>query len=281
LCFFALAKAVDLYLSRITDRDPTLKRVTEPTSFVVKVLFTLLATVVVLENLGIRLTAVWTTLGVGSVAIALALQETLSNLFSGLYLLADRPIRPGDYIKLDSGQEGYVVHVGWRATSIRALSNNTMVVPNLSMCKAVITNYSQPDERMGFGIQISVARGTDPRRVERILTEVGKEAARDSQNGLLAEPAPSASFIPGFGSSTLDFSLGFQIRRFVDQWAVQSELRERIWERFQKEEIEIVGPAQALFLDPSLLRLLPERDGNASQSPRSEAQLPKQPMSAH
>ncbi len=144
----------------------------------------------------------------GSVAIALALQETLGKLFSGLYLSADRPIRPGDYIKLDSGQEGYVVHVGWRATSIRTLGNSIVVVPNLSMSKAVITNYSQPDERIALGIQVSVARGTDPRRVERILTEIAMEPARATEDGLVADPEPSASFIPGFGSSTLDFTLG-------------------------------------------------------------------------
>jgi len=281
LGFLALAKAVDFYLSRLTERDPTLERVTEPVSFVARVLFALLATVVVLENLGVHLTAVWTTLGVGSVAIALALQETLGNLFSGLYLLADRPIRPGDYIKLDSGQEGYVVHVGWRATSIRALASNIVVVPNLSMCKAVITNYSRPDERTGLGIQISVARGTDPRRVERILVEVGREAARESKNGLLAEPEPSASFIPGFGSSTFDFTLGFQVRRFIDQYGVQSELRKRIWERFQQEGIEIVGPAQALILDQSVLRLLQETEGDAAQMPRTEAQPPKVPVGSH
>jgi small-conductance mechanosensitive channel len=138
------------------------------------------------------------------------------------------------------------------------------------MSKAVITNYSRPDERISLGIQVSVARGTDPRRVERILTEIAKEAARQSTDGLAGDSEPSASFIPGFGSSTLDFTLGVQVRRFVDQYRVQSKLRKRIWERFRKEGIEIVGPAQTLVLDKSALRLLTGEELNSDQ----ESELP-------
>ena len=116
----------------------------------------------VLENLGISLTAIWTTLGVGSVAVALALQETLSNLFAGLYLLADRPVSPGDYIKLDSGQEGYVMHIGWRSTTMRTQSNNIVFVPNSTMAKAVITNYSLPELMVSVTIPVRVAYGSDP-----------------------------------------------------------------------------------------------------------------------
>jgi small-conductance mechanosensitive channel len=134
LGFYALGKAAELYFGRLNERDPALERITGPASLVARVIFALLATIIVLENLGIHLAAVWTTLGVGSVAIALGLQETLGNLFSGLYLLADRPIRPGDYIKLDSGQEGYVVHVGWRATSIRTLGKTALLWCPICRC---------------------------------------------------------------------------------------------------------------------------------------------------
>jgi small-conductance mechanosensitive channel len=90
LVFYALAKMVVLYLGRLSLKEPALVRVTQPAAFVARLLFALLAAIIILENLGIHLTAVWTTLGVGSVAVALALQETLSNLLAGLYLLADR-----------------------------------------------------------------------------------------------------------------------------------------------------------------------------------------------
>ncbi len=131
----------------------------------VRVLFTILAISIVLEHNHASLTAIWTTLGVGSVAVALALQDTLSNLFAGLYLLADRPVSPGDYIKLDSGQEGYVLHISWRSTRMRTQSNNIVFVPNSIMSKAVITNYSLP-ELTSFTSRSSAraAYGSDPRR---------------------------------------------------------------------------------------------------------------------
>jgi small-conductance mechanosensitive channel len=251
LFFYALARLVSLYLRLVVQKSPELQRVTEPAAFVARVLFALLAAFIILENLGIHLTVIWTTLGVGSVAVALALQETLSNFFSGLYLLADRPISPGDYIKLDSGYEGYVVQVGWRSTSLRSLGNNIILVPNALLAKAVITNYARPEDRMSLDIHVSVPYGTDARHVEKMLVEVAEEAARDKTEGLLAEFPPSAKLIPGFGPSTLDFTLGVQIRRFVDQYQVQSELRKRILERLQKEGIDVPLPAQRLILDRS------------------------------
>ncbi|HLY62953.1 MAG TPA: mechanosensitive ion channel family protein [Terriglobia bacterium] len=254
--FYFLAKVVNLFLTRWGLRDPALVRVTQPASFMVRIIFALLAAVIIFENLGIHLTAVWTTLGVGSVAVALALQETLSNFFAGLYLLADRPVNPNDYIKLDAGQEGYVIRIGWRSAALRTLSNNLVIIPNATLAKAVITNYSMPVERMSYSLPVSVAYGTDPRRVEKILVEVAQQAASDGVEGLLSQPEPSASLIPGFGASSLDFSLNLQVRQFSDQYSVQSELRKRILARFQKEGIEMPFPTRSLVLDKSVVASL-------------------------
>jgi small-conductance mechanosensitive channel len=250
------AKVIVLALRRVSQKDPALERVTQPAAFVVRVLFALLATIIFLENLNVSLTAIWTTLGVGSVAVALALQETLSNFFSGLYLLVDRPVNPGDYVKLDSNQEGYVVRIGWRSTILRTLGNNYVVLPNATLAKAVITNYSLPAPCIGFGLVVSVAYGTDPERVEKVLLRVAQEAIQDGLSGLLADPAPSVSFIPGFGDSSLGFTLSVQLRRFDDQYSVQSDLRKRIVKRFKEEGIETPFPTRTLILDQPTLDLL-------------------------
>ena len=267
LVFYALARVVVLYLGRLSQREPALSRVTQPATLVTRVLFALLATIIILENLGIHLTAVWTTLGVGSVAVALALQETLSNLFAGLYLLADHPISPGDYIKLDSGQEGYVLKVGWRSTKMRTLGNNMVVVPNSAMAKAVIINYSTPEPRMSLAVNVSVAYGTDLNLVERVLLDIAMKAATDGVEGLLRTPEPSVRLIPGFGASSLDFSLNVQVRRFVDQYWVQHELRKRIVERFQKEGIDMPFPTRTILLDDRALAALGGPDGKSEPKP--------------
>ena len=264
--FYFPAKVLLLFLRRFQFKGPGFERVAAPASFLIKALFALIGVILVLENWGIHLTAVWTTLGIGSVAVALALQDTLNNFFAGFYILADRPINLGDYIKLDSGQEGYVTHIGWRSTRIRTLPNNIVVLPNSTLAKAVLTNYSLPEPRMSLTIPIGVAYGTDPTRVENVLVDIAKEAARDGIPGLLASHEPYVRFIPGFGDSSLDFSLIVQVDKFVDQYIVQHELRKRIVRRFEKEGIEFPFPTRTLVLDKSALALL---DGVA-HPPRSD-----------
>jgi small-conductance mechanosensitive channel len=246
--FYFFTRVVVLFLGRWSQKEPALQRVTQPAAFLVRALFAMLAAVIIFENLGIHLTAVWTTLGIGSVAVALALQDTLGNFFAGLYILADRPISPGDYIQLEGGQEGHVVRIGWRSTVLETLGNNWVVIPNSTLARAVITNCSMPDERMSLDIRVSVRPGTDARRVEKILVEVAQQAAIDGLDGLLAAFAPDAKLIPGFGPSSLDFTLGVKVRRFVDQFAVQSELRKQILERFHKEGIEMAMPMQTILV---------------------------------
>lgn len=243
------ATVIVFALRRASQRDPHMLRVTQPATFVVRTLFALLGTIIFLDNMGVTLTAVWTTLGVGSVAVALALQDTLSNFFSGLYLLADRPVGPNDYIRLDSNAEGYVLRIGWRSTVLRTLGNNYVVIPNSTLAKATITNFSAPETRMSCSVPVSVAYGTDPGKVEKALLEAAHDAIRDGLEGLLAIPAPSVSFSPGFGDSALGFSLGLQVRQFTDQFSVQSEMRKRIVRKFQEAGIEMPFPTRTLVLD--------------------------------
>jgi len=250
------AKVVVLGLRRAGQRDPRLLRITQPAALVVRILFAILGTIIFLDNIGVTLTAVWTTLGVGSVAVALALQETLSNFFSGLYLLADGPIGPNDYIKLDSNQEGQVLRIGWRSTTLLTLSNNYVVIPNSTLAKAIITNFSAPEQRTGCSVNVAVAFGTDPRAVEKALLESARDAIRDGLDGLLDLPEPSVSFIPGFGDWSLNFSLNVQVRQYTDQFRVQSELRKRIIGKLPAAGIEMPFPTRTLVLDESARNLL-------------------------
>ena len=254
--FYFPSKVLIFFLRSVGQRKPEVERVTNLSIVVVRVLFAVLAVVVVLENLGISLKAIWTTLGVGGVAVALALQETLSNLFAGLYLLADRPANLGDYIKLDNGHEGYVVHIGWRSTSIRTLMSNVIFVPNSAMAKAVITNYSRPSLVTAITMPVRVGYGSDPARVEKALLEVTREAAQEGLAGLLLEPPPSVALIPGFGESSLDFSLNLNVRRFEDQYSVQSALRKRILARFAMDGITIPFPTRTIAANQETLETL-------------------------
>ena len=214
---------------------------------VVTVVIWIVGGLVLLSGLGVSITPMLTALGVGGLAVALALQETLSNFFAGVHLLLEKPLRVGDFVKLESGQEGYVVDIGWRTTRIRMLPNNMVIVPNSKITQSILTNYYLPDPTMALLIPISASYDVDPHHVERVLVEEATKAIGQIP-GLLAEPAPFVRFIPGFGSSSLDFTLICQVREFTDQYLVQHDLRKRVFTRFKAEGIEIPYPQHTVHL---------------------------------
>ncbi len=203
---------------------------------------------VVLSVVGIQITPVLTALGVGGLAVALALQDTLANLFAGIHLLADKPVRVGDYTRIGDAGEGFVIDIGWRSTRLRSLANTVIMIPNQAVAKATITNFSLPDSHISLGLKVSVDYTADADRVEVVLRD---EAARavGGITGLLREPAPSVSLIPGFGESSLDFSVGYSVASFADQYGVQDELRRRILRRFRREGIAMAVPSRSVHLD--------------------------------
>ena len=146
-----------------------------------------------------------------------------------------------------SGEEGYVTDITWRTTAIRALANNMIMIPNSKLAQAIVTNFHLPEKRMSLVLNVGVSYDEDPDRIEQVMLEEAREAAGQVP-GLLAEPAPAARFIPGFGDSSLNFSLIVQVAEFVDQFAVQSELRKRLLRRFRQEGIQIPYPTRTVHV---------------------------------
>lgn len=127
------------------------------------------------------------------------------------------------------------------------LPNNIIVIPNSKLAQSIVTNYYLPEKRMSLLIPIGVSYSSDPEKVEKILLEEAKKAVGEIP-GLLAEPEPLVRFIPGFGESSLDFTLICQVREFYDQFFAQHELRKRIFKRFKEEGIEIPFPHRTIYL---------------------------------
>ena len=212
-----------------------------------KAVIIVIGLLIMLSVLGISITPLITALGVGGLAVALALQDTLANLFAGIHILVEKSIRVGDFVKLETGQEGYVQDITWRTTRVRMLPNNMVVIPNSKLAQSVVTNYYLPEKRMSLLIPIGVSYDADPDEVERILVEEAKKGSADIP-GLLSNPEPFVRFIPGFGESSLDFTLICQVAEFTDQYLAQHELRKRIFKRFKEEGIEIPFPQRTVYL---------------------------------
>lgn len=210
----------------------------------------ILGTVLVLDHYNYSIKTILTALGIGGLAVALALQDTLSNLFAGFYIAVARQIRLGDYVKLNTGEEGYVSDIGWRSTSIRSLNNNMVIVPNAKLAQAIVTNYYLPEKRMSASFQVGVSYSSDLDMVEKVLLEVARAGTADIP-GMVADPAPAVAFDPGFGESSLAFTVSFTVAEFSNQFAVRNELRKRVFRRFRQDRIEIPFPTRIVHVETS------------------------------
>jgi small-conductance mechanosensitive channel len=200
----------------------------------------MLVAALVSDALGVSLAPALTALGVGSLAVALALQDTLSNFFSGVYLVTDKPVRPGDFIRVDPTFEGYVESIGWRSTHLRTLNNNLVILPNATLSKSVITNYSLPTAHVASSVRVDVAFDADLDKVEDALADEAKRAL--DLPGMADAPSPSVVMSPGFVDGAVGFTVAFHVLSFADQSVVQPALRKRIAARLKKEGIAINTP---------------------------------------
>lgn len=197
----------------------------------------LLGLLVLLQSLGVSVTPLLTALGVGGLAVALALQDTLSNLFAGIHVVTSKKVKPGDYVKLDSGEEGYVVDVNWRFASIRELANNVIIVPNARLGSSIVTNFYRPQTEIAVPVQARVAYGTDLDRVETIALEVAREVMQETLGGIPnAEPTVRFS---DFGEAGITFNVIMRAREFADQFLLRHELLKRLHDRFMRERVPI------------------------------------------
>jgi small-conductance mechanosensitive channel len=196
----------------------------------------------------LSLAPVLTTLGVGGLAVALALQDTLSNLFAGFYVSLSGLVRIGDYIKLNTGEEGYVTDITWRCTTMRTVGYNLVVVPNNKLGQAIYTNYFLPEPRMMMSVNLGVSYDSDIDRVEAILLDAARSGV-GTLPGLLGDPAPTIRFNPGPGDWALVFQINFHVSKYSDQFLVQSEMRKILFKRLQKEGIEMPFPTQTIRLE--------------------------------
>ncbi len=199
-----------------------------------------LGLLILLSTLGVSITPLLTALGVGGLAVALALQDTLTNLFAGVHILASGKVQPGDFIALESGQEGYVVDTNWRNTTIRQLPNNLVIVPNATLAASIMTNYQRPEREMSVTVQVGVAYDSDLEQVERVTREVGREVMRTVDGGV-----PSHDPLVRYhtlGDFSINFSVILRTSEVTSQYVIVHEFIKRLHRRYREEEIEIPFP---------------------------------------
>ena len=226
-----------------------------------------LGLLIFLDSIGISITPLLASLGIGSLAVALALQETLANLFAGVYMIIDRPIEPGHLVRLESGEEGTVLRVGWRSTWIRTLSNNTVVVPNARLAGSIITNYSEGDPEVLMTVPFRVGYESDLGQVQRTALEVAREVQRSAHGG--ARDYEPQIRCDGFADSSIGLTAALRARDFPSIAAVRHEFIRRLHERFRREGIVIPFPIRTLDVPPSTLQALRDKEFDGPRPPGS------------
>lgn len=214
---------------------------------IVRVIVIGLGLLILLDSFGISVTPIIASLGIGSLAVALAIKPTLENFFSGMQLVIDKPIKVGHFVKLESGEQGYVQKIGWRSTWVRMLPNNIVVIPNSKLVNSMITNYYYPDKEMSVLVQVGVHYASDLEHVERVTIDVGKEIQKELE-GAVDEHEPFIRYHT-FDSSSINFSVILRAKEFVDNYLIKHEFIKKLQARYAKEGITIPFPIRAINYD--------------------------------
>lgn len=234
---------VDLLSGKIKEAIPRTTILTNIT----KVFVLIIGILIILNALGISIAPILAGLGIGGLAVALALQDTLSNLFAGLQIIVSRQLKPGDYVQLSSGEEGYVVDITWRNTTIRELSNNLIIIPNAKLAQTIVKNYYLPEKGMAVLVQVGVSYESDLEKVEKVVIDVAKEVMRDVP-GAVKDFEPFIRYHT-FGDFSINFTVILRCEEFANQYLLKHEFVKRCHKRLKNENITIPYPIRTVYLE--------------------------------
>jgi len=235
-----IAGFIRVYTEKISGKFPATSIFTTLTNIAIYSIGLL----VILQSLGISITPVLTALGVGGIAVALALQDTLSNLFAGFHILASKSIRPGDYVKLQSGEEGYIADINWRVTSIKSV-DHLVIIPNSKIASLVIINYYLPNEKTILRVPVSVIHTSDLKKVEAVTLSVAKEIIHEV-DGCSKADEPLIRFTV-IGENGINFNVIINVKEYDYQFEARSEFIKRLQQRFIENGIEIATPSRTII----------------------------------
>jgi small-conductance mechanosensitive channel len=202
---------------------------------------------IILQNLGIDITAAITALGIGGIAVALALQDTLGNLFAGVQIIVSNQVRQRDYIRLSSGEEGWVTDVKGRSTTIQTFPDgNLLNVPNAMLASSIVKNFSRPRRALWVTLEVGVSYDSDLENVEAVALDVAKQVLGEEKGGMPGED-PVVRFHT-FGDSSINFDVRMMVREFESQGPVRHAFIKRLHRRFGEEGIEIPFPIRTVMM---------------------------------
>jgi small-conductance mechanosensitive channel len=209
---------------------------------IINIVIGLIAVIIILDHFGQNVSTLVVSLGVGSLAVALAAQETIANMIGGFVIMLDRPFRVGDRIQLPGGDIGDVYEIGIRSTKILNFDNNLIISPNAELIKGKVTNYSYPVEDISLKIDVGVAYGTDIDQARSIMIRMARNHPL-----VLKDPAPEV-FVVDLADSSVNLKLLARTGDFRHKFATEATIREQVYKAFNQEGVEFPFPQRVVHL---------------------------------
>lgn len=213
-------------------------------NLLIRIIGVLVVLAVVLSVLGVPISPLLTVIAGSSVGLSLALRDPLANLFAGIQILASDRIHPGEYVRLSSGEEGYIDDIRWSETRIRLLTNNLVVVPNAVLNQTIMTNFDRPEPELVVLFDVDVSHDSDLQLVERVTLDVANEVMREISGGV--EGFSCLVRFNRLADSAIGFTVIMRAQSFGDQFLIRHAFVERLIARYRREGISVPFPVRTL-----------------------------------
>ena len=236
--------AVSLFNLWAKDQEKGFPSTTMFTNFV-RIAIYLIGLLVILDSLNISIAPMITALGVGGLAISLALKDTLTDVFAGLHILLSKKVQVGDFVQIDTGDMGYVQNISWRNTTIMERTNNIIHIPNTRLSSAIIKNFDSGDPSFSIKIPVGVGYGSNLEEVERVTQKVIGEI-QNSMDETNKNYEPAMRF-QSFGESSINLMVYFRGNRYGDQNPIIDTFIKLLHKEYAATGIEIPFPMRTII----------------------------------
>tara|TARA_B100001245_G_C22892481_1_gene430062 strand:+ start:1953 stop:3017 length:1065 start_codon:yes stop_codon:yes gene_type:complete len=236
--------AVSIFDLWARDQEKGFPSTTMFTNFV-RIAIYVIGILIILDALSISITPMITALGVGGIAVSLALKDTLTDVFAGLHILLSKKVQVGDFIQLDSGEMGYIQNISWRNTIMMERTNNIIHIPNTRLSSAIIKNFDSGDPSFSVKIPVGVGYSSDLGEVEKVTKKVINEI-QSSMEETNNNYEPTMRF-QNFGESSINLMVYFRGNRYGDQNPIIHQFIKTLHKRYSEAGIEIPFPMRTVI----------------------------------
>ena len=241
-----ISTLLNWYMHKISKEQKTVDHQILPImQKIIMIIAIIIAVIISLHMLGVNVTPAAAGLGLGGLVFALALQDSLGNLFSGIHIMSDKTLKVKDYISLENGKEGWIEEIGWRTMKIRTKTDEIIIIPNSVLAKQVAVNHSLPTASTRLTIRVGVAYDSDIKLVEKLLLDAAK-SCKDIEK----DPVPSVKLID-FGDSALVYELDVWTKNYPEYRDIMGEVRTKALELFRANKVNIPFPIRTIYMKQS------------------------------